>query len=150
MYIFSEYSIKISYKFSFKGLSAGTGLVSRTFGEDFNPFTAGVGISPGIGIEKSVGRPEPPYNQFVLFSMKNFLKRNETILKDVVGYRECMNAKNPQEFLDNSYAMAGYSSTAEYYENECGLRTMTKVQISIDVRILPKISLIYSNIDSII
>jgi predicted alpha/beta-fold hydrolase len=109
------------------GLSAGSGVVSRTFGEE-NPFCGAVCVSAGFGIEKSIGRVKFPYNYLLLSAMKNFLKNNETILKNVLGFRECMQSKNPQEFLDNSYAMAGYPSITEYYNNTCALKTVKNIQ----------------------
>lgn len=112
------------------GLSAGCGVVSRTFGEETS-FCAAVCISAGFGIEKSVGRVQFPYNQLVLFAAKNFLKRNASVLKNIIGFKECSNAKNLQDILDKSFAMAGYSSTAEYYENTCAVKTIKNVQTPI-------------------
>jgi len=110
------------------GISAGSGLTIRYFEENNNQFVAGVGISPGIGIRTSMGRAEYPYNKFIVSGMINFLKKNADILKNVIGYQECINAKNCQDFTDNCWAMAGYSSQDEYYNNECGMDVFTNIQ----------------------
>jgi predicted alpha/beta-fold hydrolase len=109
------------------GISAGSGLAIKCFVKN-TQFAAGVGISPGIGIKKSMGRPEWPYNGFIVNGMKNFLQQNKHILQNVIGYKECMNAKNPQEFTNNCWAMAGYSSMEEYYKNECSMDAFTNIK----------------------
>jgi len=109
------------------GISAGSGLVIKSFVKN-TQFVAGVGISPGIGIRKSMGRPEWPYNGWIVNGMKDFLRQNKQILQDVIGYKECMNAKNPQEFTDNCWAMAGYSSMEEYYKNECSMENFINIK----------------------
>jgi predicted alpha/beta-fold hydrolase len=109
------------------GLSAGSGLTLKYFGKHIE-YAAGVCISPGIGIQKSMGRAQFPYNKCVVSGMKTFLQKNENVLKNITGYKECMNAKNPQEFHDNSWAMAGYSSQAEYYNNEYSMNFFTNIK----------------------
>jgi predicted alpha/beta-fold hydrolase len=110
------------------GISAGSGLTIRCFEEKNNQFVAGIGISPGIGIRKSMGRAEYPYNKFIVSGMIGELKKNANLLKNIIGYKECINAKNPQEFTDNCWAIAGYSSQDEYYNNECGMDVFTNIQ----------------------
>lgn len=56
-----------------------------------------------------------------------FLKANEHILAEVKGYKECLNASNLQDWLDNSYAMAGYSDKSEYYDNCNPMRVVDKI-----------------------
>lgn len=38
-------------------------------------------------------------------------------MKDIKGYKECLNANDLQEWLDNTYAMSGCSSKDDYYNN---------------------------------
>mmetsp|Transcript_8179 Transcript_8179/g.13592 ORF Transcript_8179/g.13592 Transcript_8179/m.13592 type:complete len:477 (+) Transcript_8179:46-1476(+) len=101
------------------GLSSGCAIVATTMGlpKEWNDFTAGVGISPGYDISKCMGRFTTPYKEGLLWKAKDyFLRTNEELLKHLPGYEACMNAKDLQEWLDNSYAMAGCESVEHYYE----------------------------------
>lgn len=128
-YITSEYILKRRPYATLLtlGLSAGSGLAIKCFTQN-TQFIAGVGISPGVGIKTSMGRPEQPYNSCIINGMKKFLQKNENILQNAIGYKECMAAKNPQEFTDNCWAMAGYSSMDEYYKNECAMKNFANIK----------------------
>ena len=47
---------------------------------------------------------------------KFHLEQNAALLSNIEGYDKCLQAKDFQVFLDNSYAMAGYKTKTEYYE----------------------------------
>lgn len=110
------------------GISAGAGLTIRYLGEENGQYIAGAGISGGYGIENSMNRPLFPYNWFILNKMKHFLQKNKHILQNCNGFNTCMSAKNPKEFLDNAYSMAGYLSKKEYYDNECAMKTFAEIK----------------------
>jgi len=110
------------------GISAGSGLTIRYLGEHSNQYIASAGISGGYGIEKSMGRIKNPYRWFILYKMISFCIKNKKILENIKGYNECINAKDPKEFLDNAWAMAGYSSKKEYYHYECAMKTFTNIK----------------------
>lgn len=98
------------------GLSVGSAVVARYFGEEGNEFTAGVGVSPGYNIEVCMKRIPEPYNRLLLHSVKTlFLRRNRSILQSIPGYSRCLQANCVQELLDESFTMAGYRSKDEYY-----------------------------------
>lgn len=109
------------------GLSAGSGLTSRFFCDVHDQYIAGAGVCAAFGIEKSLGRVQQPYQGFLLAGMKNLLLRNKELLSSIEGFHTCLHADNMQTFLDNSYAMAGYPSKEEYYENECTMRKIKEI-----------------------
>ena len=43
------------------------------------------------------------------------MKANESLLAHLPGYEECLQATNLQDWLNHSYAMAGYNSIEEYH-----------------------------------
>jgi len=51
------------------GLSAGSGLLARFFGEESELFLGGVGVCPGFNIEKCMGRFGFPYQVRVITSL---------------------------------------------------------------------------------
>lgn len=110
------------------GISAGSGLLCRFFGEEDSLFLAGFGLNPGYDISVCMGRVETPYQGILLNGVKKFIKENAEMLQNVIGYQECLNAKNLQEFFDNAYAMAGYTSKGEYYDKECPTRVVKNIQ----------------------
>ena len=98
------------------GLSVGSAIVARYFGEEGNRFTAGVGVSPGYNIEVCMRRIQQPYSSLLLRSVKAlFLEENRALLHSIPGFSECLQATCPQDLLDHSFAMAGFSSKEEYY-----------------------------------
>lgn len=99
------------------GISAGAGLTIRYFGEETGQYIAGACISGCYGIENIMNRPQFPYNWAILNKMKYFLQKNKHVLKNCHGFHACMKSKDPREFLDNVYNMAGYSSKEAFYNN---------------------------------
>eukprot|EP01038_Epipyxis_sp_PR26KG_P004223 gene4223-5999_t len=99
------------------GISSGSGLVARHFGNHNNhDFIAGVGICPGYDIEKCMKKFSSPYSDLLLQRGKDFfLLQNKELLEGLKGYEECLNANNLQDWLDHSYAMAGCKSKEDYY-----------------------------------
>lgn len=113
------------------GISAGSGLIARYFGENdgINECFAGIGISPGYNIEVCMGRIEQPYHDMLLSSGKKYhLEKNACLLSTMEGYDECMKSSNMQEFIDNSYKMAGYDSTEEYYHHVNPMKTIRNIK----------------------
>lgn len=54
---------------------------------------------------------------FLLWRGKEFfLKANAQLLKHLPGYEACLNATNLQDWLEHSYAMAGFDSAEHYYD----------------------------------
>ena len=54
----------------------------------------------------------------------NILERSQQIFKGTIGYEECKNSGDLQEFLDNSYGIAGYLSRNEYYDRHNPMRVV--------------------------
>lgn len=110
------------------GLSVGSGLLVRHFGEEDNAFAAGVAVCPGYNIETCLGRIEKPYQHILLSSAKQYyLHKNKELLQDSPGYDACMQANDMQTFLDASHAMAGYASKEEYYAAHNPMRVLAGI-----------------------
>ena len=65
---------------------------------------------------------------YLLTDIKMLLKDNASVLKNIYGYDICLHAKTTQEFIENTYAMAGYPSKDAYFEGECVLKRIGEVQ----------------------
>ena len=102
------------------GISAGSGLLVRFLGEEGNSqlITAAMGLCAGYNITVSMKRIEKIYANYLLNGVQNvYLRKNKLLLQSIEGYDKCLEASNLQQFLDHSYALAGYESTADYYKN---------------------------------
>jgi len=79
------------------GLSAGSGLLARFFGEESGLFLGGAGICPGYNIEACMGRFNFPYQDLLIYLGKRFfLYRHKKLLEKLPGYDECAKAENLQ------------------------------------------------------
>ena len=110
------------------GISVGSGLLVRYFGEVGNEFDGGVGVCPGYDIEICLARMQTVYQYILLQSAKKyFLQKNKALLESCNGYNECMSATNMQDFVDNTYSMAGYASKEEYYKHTNPMRVISGI-----------------------
>jgi predicted alpha/beta-fold hydrolase len=120
------------------GLSIGSGLLVRYFGEADNLFTAGAAVCPGYDISVCMSRVQQPYQSVLLASVKSFfLNRNSGLLSAIPGFEDCLRARTVQELLDKAYTMAGFATSDEYYEH-CNpmvvARDITKPVLVINAR----------------
>lgn len=90
--------------------------------------------------------------EFLLWRGKEFfLRANEQLLAHLPGYKECLSATNLQEWLEHSYAMAGFDSPDHYYEcnNPVNFVYNTKKPVmfinSEDGKIFVKFALVWSS-----
>jgi uncharacterized protein len=129
----------------FMGISAGSGLVARYMGEqgillkkahasnvnteaqysDFKSQIPGyvsgaIGVAPGYNIETCMGRFQEPFQSILLWAQKKlYLSKNKALLLEAFpeDYERLMAATNIQEWNDNTYRFAGFSSKDDYYDN---------------------------------
>ena len=101
------------------GISAGSGLLGRYLGDEgeLSTITAAMGLAPGYDISVCMGRCTSLVKGYLTGSViDSFFNKNAQLLEKIQGSTECISAKDPQIFLDNSYAIAGYASKDEYYK----------------------------------
>lgn len=102
------------------GVSAGSGLLVRYLGEEreSSRLGAAVALCPAYDLRDAFDHVDPLYDRYLTRkSVQFFLERNESMLGDVAGYRDCARASTLTEFHRRLYPLAGYSSEHDYFHH---------------------------------
>ena len=114
------------------GVSAGSGLLVRYLGEEreSSRLRAGVALCPAYDLRDAFDYADPLYDRYLTRkSVQFFLERNQAVLAEVDGYRECTRASTLSEFHRLLYPLAGYPSLEDYFRNSNPMEVADDVTI---------------------